>query len=67
MDKKERCDSSEIGDYYYVTQKRVIGVGEFVGSAALGMQCRSQCIQNGEACPLYQTCPQKYEIREILP
>lgn len=28
--------------------------------------CRSRCIQNGETCPAYKTCTQKYMIRDII-
>lgn len=65
MNKKAENSTSEVGDYFYMTQRRT-GMGALAGIAALGMQCRSQCIQDGKTCPLYKTCMQKYEIREIL-
>ena len=67
MDKKAENGSPEMGDYFYSMPERRTGMSRFAGVAVSGMQCRSRCIQEGKTCPLYKTCTQKYELREILP
>lgn len=61
-------DTSRIGDYFYHNRNKTVfgfyGAGISAGRVDI---CRSKCIQDGERCPLYNTCRDKDMLREILP
>lgn len=60
--------TEQVGDYFYYDH----GYGAYPSTMA-GLQftqqkCRSRCIQDGKACPLYQTCQQARDLRtDLLP
>lgn len=63
MEKKEKAGGSM--DYFWQNTTTAFQTSA-AGLGVIGV-CRSRCIQNGEACPIYKTCTQKNMIRDILP
>ena len=60
-------DTNRISDGFYTNIEKTTGFDTRVGTDYLYRKCRSQCIQNGKACPIYNKCSQRNEIRDILP
>ena len=62
MDKEEIRGGT---DWFWANTTRP-AQSSMAGFGIIGV-CRSECIQNGKACPIYETCMQKNMIRDILP
>lgn len=60
---EQKNDTKGSFDYFFASGAR--SFGQTTAGTSFGL-CSSRCIQNGKACPLYETCSQKHMIRNIL-
>lgn len=67
MYEEKECNSFQIGDFFYSPPRRNYGMSSMAGLGYIQPQCRSRCIQEGEKCPIYDSCNEKYNLgRDIL-
>lgn len=61
-------DTTYVADRFWLNPDRRL-YGFYGASITAGRidVCRSECIQNGKRCPLYNTCTDRFRLREILP
>ena len=59
-------NTKRISDYFYAESSASSGCS-YAGLSYFGPECHSQCIQNGKRCPIYDSCMQRHNLRQILP
>lgn len=66
QEKENRRKQNTSGSMDYMwANKSAFQQTTMAGLGSIGI-CRSECVQNGKACPIYETCAQKNMIRNIL-